>query len=317
MEGVEHGQPGGNMFMFIRYAWVALATAIGVLPVGAAPPVGSRIAYVRAGAIYVLTGTVERRLTHDSDDARPRWSPDGQRIAYVHAHGLWVINSDGTGGRVLANGPAGGPAWSPDGQHLAFAASCEGQSGVFQVATTGDPGAPRALFPADCRTPAVESTLDSRLRTDDAVAWSPDGTRIAFRGGECLGIYDDCLTVGDVATGREQVIAAYGGGGMEFSGFAVVPAWRPDGQRLSWTAAQLGDRPAHSQPVHVVEADPNGHGSRTVGMAQDREMVYDGVGRGVLTGQYRGASWVIAIDLASGARTPLKMGSQPSVATPR
>jgi hypothetical protein len=95
--------------------------------------------------------------------------------------------------------------------------------------------------------------------------------------------------------------------GQVFDGFAVIPAWRPDGQRLAWTSAQDG------QTVHVVEATPAGAASRTVGAALDRELAYGSPTTAVLTGQYRGASWLFTIDLATGARTPLAQGSQPSV----
>ena len=313
---------GGPMIKLLGYGVLGAAAAIVLAaPAQAATP-GHRIAYVRAGSVYVLSGTVETRLTGDSDDTRPRWSPDGQRIAYGHAGRLWVMNADGTGRQALATGTAGGAGWSPDGRWLAFEArGCTGLDGVFEVPATG--GTPQALFPLECRgkpvpaataRPRSAGDLATRMRADGAVAWSPDGTRIAFRGGQCLGIFDDCLTVGTVATGDEQLVDAYGGGGQVYPGFAVVPAWSPDGQRLSWTAEQQGDSRATTQPIHVVEAAPTGAGRRTVGVALDREMTYAGPGTGVLTGSYHGGSWIISVDLATGARTPLRPGSQPSVA---
>jgi TolB protein len=302
----------------IRYCGFAvLGAAVAVMvgtPAHAAGPVsGHRIAYVRAGSVYVLSGATETRLTRDTDDTRPRWSPDGTRIAYGHGGRLWVMNADGTGRRALTTGSASGAAWSPDGTKLAYAArGCTGLDGVFTVPAGG--GAPQALFPADCRgkpvpaptpMPRPSGDLAARLRLDGAVAWSPDGTRIAFRGGQCLGVYDDCLTVGTVATGGEEVVDAYGGGGQS-SGFAVVPAWSPDGRHLSYTTERDGT------PIHVVEADLAAESNRTVGVPLDREMAYAGAGVGILTGRYRGASWVVAVDLATGTRTPLKPGSQPS-----
>ena len=41
---------------------------------------------------------------------------------------------------------------------------------------------------------------------------------IAFRGGDCEAVFDDCLTVADVATGRQTAVDAYGGGGVVDSG---------------------------------------------------------------------------------------------------
>jgi len=89
-------------------------------------------------------------------------------------------------------------------------------------------------------------------------------------------------------------------------GFAVVPAWNPDGTRLSWTAwREDGD-------VTVVEADPSGAGRRQVGTATDRELAYAGTGRAVLTTTHHGVSWLVLVDLGTGNRTYLRPGSQPS-----
>src|SRR2546430_12368545 len=303
-----------------RFGGIAVAAGAAAVIIGAPAQAqagtGQRVAFVRAGSVYLRAGATEVRLTRDADDTRPRWSPDGTRLAFGHAGRLWVMNADGTGRRAVATGATGGAGWSPDGRWLAFAApGCTGLDGVFKVAATG--GTPVALFPRECRGPAAPAAapraqagrdLSSRLRADSAVAWSPDGTRIAFPGGGCLAMVDDCLTVGDVSTGAEQAIAAYGGGGQVIDGFAVIPAWRPDGQRLSWSSAQDG------RTVHVVQADPAGGSARTIGAPLDPELAYGSTGKAVLTGQYRGASWLFTIDLATGERKPLTHGSQPSVA---
>ncbi|WP_432833210.1 TolB family protein [Dactylosporangium sp. CA-092794] len=290
---------------------------------GSAATEGKTVVYVRNGVIYKSNGTDEVRLTEDEVNARPRFSPDGTKLAYLHNGTVWVMGANGEDKHQVSDRAAGGPSWSPDGKWIAYSAlSCTGGPGVFRVGTQGGT-ASEPLFPASCRDQAVPevgyamevpadapaATLVERLRTDDAVAWSPDGTQIAFRGGECESIADNCLSVGTVATGRERAIDVYGGGGTGTSGFGVVPAWSADGKRVAWTSYS-----ADGTAVAVTEADTTGGNRHRIGKADDREMVYAGARTGVLTSAYQGHSWITAIDLATGKRTPLHQGSQPTVA---
>ncbi|MDI6101545.1 hypothetical protein QLQ12_23275 [Actinoplanes sp. NEAU-A12] len=316
---------------------VALAAAVGlggslVPPASAeaaaaeaaAQSLPSLVAYVRGGDVYVSKGATEQRLTTGGGHARPRWSPNGQQLAFLKKGQLWAMKADGTGQRQLATRTAAGPSWSPDGKWIAFASmSCTGGPGVYRIAATTAGAKPEVLFPSSCReedlpeeaatdSPATGS-LNDRLRTDDAVAWSPDGTRVAFRGGDCESTYDACLSIGTVATGEEKTVASYGGGGSQNSGFAVVPSWRSDGAKLSWTAYQEGETPAETKPVHLVEYDTVSGTKRTVGGALDRELSYVDAGRAVITSQNKGGSWLAVLGLATGTRTLLRSGSQPSV----
>lgn len=318
------------MFTVIRAGVVAAALAAGALglapaPASAATPTFDRtVAYVRDGNVYTSRGATERRITDGGGHSRPRWSPDGRRLAYLRSGLLWVMNADGTAKRRLTTRPAAGPAWSPDGQWLAFAsAGCTGGPAVYRISAAAAGAQPEALFPTECRgetppavaaaVPPAGGTLPDRLRSDDALAWSPDGTRIAFRDGMCGAIYDACLSLGTVATGAERVVAAYGGGGREFSGFAVIPSFRADGKAMSWTAYQIGHDAATTLPVHLVEHNLATGQQRRLGAAEDRELAYAGTARAVVTGKYRGGSWVFSLDLATGARAPFHAGSQPAV----
>ncbi|GAB1693180.1 hypothetical protein KRM28CT15_49830 [Krasilnikovia sp. M28-CT-15] len=302
----------------------AVCQAAPAAAAAAAPTMPSLVAYVRSGNVYVSKGATEKRLTTGGGYARPRWSRDGRQLAVLKGGQLWVMKADGSAKRRLSTRPAAGASWSADGRWIAFASpSCTGGPGVYQISATAPGAAPQVLFPAECRGEALPAatapagpatgTLTERLRYDDAVAWSPDGARIAFRGGLCESIYDDCLTIGTVSTGAERTVAAYGGGSLETSGFAVLPSWRPDGARLAWTAYQQGETTADDQPVHVVEYDPATGVKRTVGAADDREPAYVDANQAVVTGQYRGGSWVLKVDLGTGTRTPFHAGSQPSV----
>ena len=292
----------------------------------ATPAMPSLVAYVRAGDVFVSRGATETKLTTGGGWSRPRFSPDGRSIALLRAGQLWTMKADGSGQRRLTTRAAAGPSWSPDSTSIAFASlSCSGGPGVYGISATTAAAAPTVLFPAYCRDEplpaepapapkaAASSSLTDRLRTDDAVAWSPDGARLAFRGGDCESIYDACLSVGTVATGGEKTVAAYGGGSLQTSGFAVVPNWRADGAKLAWTAYQQGETAADNRPVHVVEYDTATGVKRTVGASQDRELAYVDAARGVATGTYRGGSWVMVVNLATGVRTPFHQGSQPSV----
>lgn len=318
------------MFGFARMAVLVAVGTVGAvaLPAGAAgaatPALSSLVAYVRDGNVYVSKGATEKRLTDGGGHARPRWSPDGRRIAFLRSGLLWTMNADGTGKRRLTTRAAAGPSWSPDGRWIAFASlGCTGGPVVYRIAASTAGATPEVLFPSDCRGEALPpepvvaqrtgGTLTDRLRSDDAVAWSPDGTRVAFRGGQCESTYDACLTVGTIATGGERVVDAYGGGGRQNSGFAAVPAWRADGSRLSWTAYQVGETTAGNLPVHLVEYDPASGAKRTVGATEDRELAYLSATRAVVTGQYGSGSWVLVLDLGTGKRTPFHAGSQPSV----
>jgi TolB protein len=298
-------------------AWLAGALLPGAAQAaGAATPT---VAYLRTGDIYVATGTIVHRLTTTGGNTRPHWSPDGGRIAYLHAGAVWVMNADGAAKQRVATA-SGAPSWSPDGRWLAFVApGCAGPT-IYKIASTAPFGTPVALVPsggctgqaADAEPPAAGPGLVGALRHDDAVAWSPDGTRIAFRGGDCESMVDDCLSVANLATGGQATVDAYGGGGQVVSGFAVVPAWRPDGARLAWTAYAEGESTDTSAPVHVTEAGTTGADRRTVGEALDRELAYVDTGRAVLTSTHNGASWITLVDLATGQRTYLRPGSQPS-----
>ena len=110
---------------------------------------------------------------------QPSWSPDGRQIAYVSygtydrkagryvgPSGLFVMNADGTDRRLLAKnaGYDDPPAWSSRGV-IAFI----GTGGIWTVKASGR---------------ELRRLVSTDARPEGGLAWSPDGTKLAFQGGD-------------------------------------------------------------------------------------------------------------------------------------
>jgi Tol biopolymer transport system component len=102
--------------------------------------------------------------------AAPTIAPDGRRIAFSVKEGaqtgLYVMNADGTGARVLSHALdlRGTLAWTPDGQALVSAVTHEGAPHLFRIPTNGDP----------------PSLLVSEYSINPV--WSPDGRFLVYSG---------------------------------------------------------------------------------------------------------------------------------------
>jgi Tol biopolymer transport system component len=104
-------------------------------------PDGSRIAYVTDSGLWVASqdGSERLNLVQDSDGIYwPEWSPDSRQISFVDDgeqsgyYSIYVINSDGTGLRRLADPAlqAQEHQWSPDGRYLLYTPQ---ESGLTQT----------------------------------------------------------------------------------------------------------------------------------------------------------------------------------------
>jgi serine/threonine-protein kinase len=160
-----------------------------------------------------------RRLTFESSNALPVWTPDARRIAFASSRdGGWNLYwraADGSGEatRLLASENELWPhSFSPDGKVLAYwEIDAETARDIWVLPLEGDPTPiPFLLTPYNERAPV----------------FSPDGRWISY-------ISDE--------SGRDEVyIRPYPGPGAQTTvstGGGVEPIWAPDGRRLFYRSA--------------------------------------------------------------------------------
>jgi Tol biopolymer transport system component len=176
-------------------------------------PDGSKLAFVRSNDIYTMNadGSGFTQITAGSEsDSRPSWSPRGNEIAFQRDRwdpntatsivSIYLVGSDGTGVRQLVADHAVSPDWSPDGRKIAFSNNYWGGIWVVDV----DAGTAPVRLTHDPHT----SPTDPFVAYDDAPAWSPDGTKVAFSRVECDSSscgYDQLWLVNADGTGPQQV----------------------------------------------------------------------------------------------------------------
>jgi dipeptidyl aminopeptidase/acylaminoacyl peptidase len=250
-------------------------------------PDGTTVAYVVTGldreensyrsAIWLAAldgSTAPRQLTSGKkSDTSPRWSPDGTRLAYTS-------NRDGDRKQLYVLPLAGGeptcltelkedaaqPVWCPDGTRIAFTSRVQDPAyeeedekrrqprrftrhryKLDSVGWTGDRRAHVFVVPADGSAEATQLTEGDF--EDDAPAWSPDSSTIAFASGR----EDDWDT-----KLAQQIWAVPAGGGelrrlTDAEGFYDLPSWSPDGSSIACAWSPGGwDLPRHYQ-IAVVD----------------------------------------------------------------
>jgi len=154
-------------------------------------PDGQRLAFHHDQGILIrsLDGADDVVLrTPGVRAVRPTWSPDGRQIAFAARVGLYVIDTDGGDPQLIYPATNGSkivlaPSWSPDGTALAFFDSVSAHQrpddagGVHQrhhvVMTIGVDG-------TDLRELDTAGKCFCLGLLPPAVAWSPDGSRIAY-----------------------------------------------------------------------------------------------------------------------------------------
>ena len=230
-------------------------------------PDGERILYVRTtgdghGGNWLLqildlrSGDVETLPPPPSGSPSSAvWSPDGSTIAFVdgipgdepgtHAgNGLYLMSPSGERLRLLIDEVGSNISWSPDGSEIVFERSVLSMSGETSEAEHGADG----LWAVDVATGSLRQITEV---DGDGVAWSPDGTLIAYSDGAT-----SIWVVNADGTGGEHPVTDLppeGGFAPEREVFGAQ--WSPDGDWITFCSDASG--PGHHD---LYKIHPDGTG---------------------------------------------------------
>jgi Tol biopolymer transport system component len=156
-----------------------LATQVATGSSTPTPPDLGALAYVQGGDVWVRSfpDGERRRLTTDGRNRAPRWSPTGEWLAFRKGEHdqVWIIWTEGEDAYAINEGiPVEAYAWSPGEDRLAYV---DAPNGELRVQSAGAPH-PRVLVQDTWENPATPPPQQQRSVLE--IAWSPDGTRIAY-----------------------------------------------------------------------------------------------------------------------------------------
>ena len=167
------------------------------------------------------------------DDREPVWSHDGQRIAFsTDRYGgistIWTLVVATGLVQQVATRDGWMPAWSPDDRALAFL--CRPPI---------EPNRPIQQRPTFvCTTDATGEVRQLIVSGVEAVAWGPDGTRLALVGQNRNLQIGTLTTVGSVSGLRMQILGRPG----EENIFPFRPDWTPEGDIIYTANGQIKRR---------------------------------------------------------------------------
>jgi Tol biopolymer transport system component len=248
--------------------------------------------------IYVANadGSGLTRLTDDqTSGGAPLWSGDGRQIYFLSSGpnqsliGLYAMNADGSERHLVVEGIQTPYDVSPDGTRIAF--------GVLGPPTGGSVYSNVDLFVMHAdgseRTRILDLPCpypDYTCSNIDAVAWSPDGQRIAYSAGSrghAGYVYGNIGIVNADGTGNRFLSTS--------GSHSTEPAWSPDGQRIVYASGEGSTIPVPSgQRLEISNAD----GTNPMVVLQVGAYItspsWSPDGKSIVFAEYTPAAWVPA-----------------------
>ncbi|MEO6923578.1 MAG: DPP IV N-terminal domain-containing protein [Bryocella sp.] len=235
----------GTRLLFVRrgeiYRTTLGSSSVTALTTGEEPtwsPDGNRIAFMRAGNIYVMdqdgarerlvaTGSLDSTRMYYDNGMAPAWSPDGSRLALYSDSTIVIIAVDSAAVlKQLATptlGFAASPTWSPDGKRIVFTSgSYDYEYGESLQVLVGDVDASGLSI-------SNYKTLSADGKTAQP-AWSPDGSSIAA---VICGENADSTCAGDGHIAVMNPDGSQTRNLVSSRGFSR-PAWSPDGTAIAY-----------------------------------------------------------------------------------
>ena len=190
--------------------------------------------------LFVLNADgTETRLTKTRDRITGSISPDGSQVVYVAGFDghMYTVDTEGSEPRLLLASAGWGlfyPTFSPDGAQIAYFDGMGDWGNTLRVMNADGSG--------------VRVVIDEEFGHVNDLAWSPDGSRLAFHAPYGGGIW----TVGVDGSGLTEV-----------SQRGAAPRWSPTGRQLAFESAG---------GIWVINAD--GSGLRQVALPGRRNPVW-------------------------------------------